>query len=1271
DTISANQSLSGNQTIISNGENFELGFFKPVLLNESKEAIWSTNVTTTSLNSVTAILLDDGNLVLRDGSKPDEPVWQSFDHPVHTWLPGAKLAYDNRTKKSQLLTSWRSNEDPGVGLFSLELIPSSKEYVSKWNGSQRYWTSGAWDGRIFTLVPEMNYNYIYNFSFVSNENESYFTYSVQTVLPFCNCLIGFIPKSENDWNQSEFSSGCVRKTDLECGNNKEISFLTVKCSVWEVDLLDLSEDNVNGKTIYIKVASKDLPPQFHEKNNLCAVIGRKRILVGKTTMDGSLVLFVYRDLQIATKNFSDKLGGGGFGSVFKGTLRDSSTVAVKKLDSVSQGEKQFRTEVSTTGTIQHVNLARLRGFCSEGNHKLLVYEYMPNGSLDFHLFHRKRENVLDWKTRYQIAVGTARGLVYLHEKCRDCIIHCDIKPENILLDADFCPKIADFGLAKLVGRDFSRVLTTMRGTRGYLAPEWLSGVPVTAKADVFSYGMLLFELVHGKRNLEQSHEGSSFRYFPSLAANVVMGGGDILSLLDSRLNREASVEEVTQIYKVAYWCIQDEEDNRPSMSQVEHILEGVVDVSMPPIPQSVTFFVDDTEDVPFLDLSSSIFNESTSIGSSQFIVFVFCARVGKKLGQQSFHAKTTFKRSRCLLVLLEVSRYKLIPYLQIGLYLETKQSYPKGKTLSWASSNQKSKQGCDMSNVWNINVSFSSGADTISANQSLTGNQTIISNGGNFELGFFKPVLLNESKLPIWSTNVTITSLNSVTAVLRDNGNLVLSDGSKLDEPVWQSFDHPVHTWLPDAKLAYDNITKKSQLLTSWRSDEDPGVGLFSMELNPSSKEYISKWNESQQYWTSGPWNGHIFSLVPEMRQTGLPFCNCLTGFKPKSENDWNQSDFSSGCVRKSDLNCGNNKEISFLTVKVASVPPNALSVAIGSDGECRTTCLNSCQCNAYSFSNNQCSVWDVELLNLSEDNDNGKTIYIKVASKDLPLQVHEKSNLGAIIGSAVAGVVVVLGLLLFTIYRKQRITVGKTTMEGSLVSFVYRDLQIATKNFTEKLGGGGFGSVFKGVLRDSSVVAVKKLESISQGEKQFRSEVSTIGTIQHVNLVRLRGGTKGYLAPEWLSGVPITAKADVFSYGMILFELVYGKRNAEQSGESRSKFFPSLVANVLMAGGDILSLLDNRLKREASVEQVTRICKVACWCIQDEEDNRPSMSLVEQILEGVSEVNMPPVPQTVKLFLENTEPIVFFTESLSNGSSQGLSGSLSRDSQSKSASSS
>ncbi|XP_028127509.1 G-type lectin S-receptor-like serine/threonine-protein kinase At2g19130 [Camellia sinensis] len=156
--------------------------------------------------------------------------------------------------------------------------------------------------------------------------------------------------------------------------------------------------------------------------------------------------------------------------------------------------------------IQHINLVRLRGFCIQGTKRFLVYDCMSNGSLESHLFKKDNINVLDWKTRYNISVGTTRGLTYLHEKCRDCIIHCDIKLENILLDAEDNLKVVDFGLAKLVEREISRVLTTMRGTRGYLVPEWISGEAITPKANVFRYGMLLFEIISGRRNSDIADE---------------------------------------------------------------------------------------------------------------------------------------------------------------------------------------------------------------------------------------------------------------------------------------------------------------------------------------------------------------------------------------------------------------------------------------------------------------------------------------------------------------------------------------------------------------------------------------------------------------------------------------------------------------------------------------------------------------------------------------------------------------------------------------------
>lgn len=169
--------------------------------------------------------------------------------------------------------------------------------------------------------------------------------------------------------------------------------------------------------------------------------------------------------------------------------------------------------------------------------------------------------------------------------------------------------MADFGLAKLIGRDFSRVLTTMRGTRGYLAPEWISGVAITAKADVYSYGMMLFELVSGRRNSEQSENGT-VKFFPTWVARQITEGGDVLSLLDPRLEGNADLDELNRVCKIACWCIQDDEAQRPSMGQVVQILEGVLNVNVPPIPRTLQVFVDEEEHIVF-------FTESSTSQSSQ------------------------------------------------------------------------------------------------------------------------------------------------------------------------------------------------------------------------------------------------------------------------------------------------------------------------------------------------------------------------------------------------------------------------------------------------------------------------------------------------------------------------------------------------------------------------------------------------------------------------------------------------------------------------------
>ncbi|TKY58138.1 G-type lectin S-receptor serine/threonine-protein kinase SD2-5 [Spatholobus suberectus] len=299
------------------------------------------------------------------------------------------------------------------------------------------------------------------------------------------------------------------------------------------------------------------------------------------SLTGMPIRFSYNDLETATNNFSMKLGQGGFGSVYKGVLPDGTQLAVKKLEGIGQGKKEFRVEVSIIGSIHHHHLVRLKGFCAEGSHRLLAYEYMANGSLDNWIFNKHNgEFVLDWETRYNIALGTAKGLAYLHENCDPKIIHCDIKPENVLLDDNFLVKVSDFGLAKLMTREQSHVFTTLRGTRGYLAPEWITNCAISEKSDVYSYGMVLLEIIGGRKNYDP-RETPEKSYFPSFAFKM-MEEGKVREILDSKLETYENDERVHTAVKVALWCIQEDMSLRPSMTKVVQMLEGLCTVPKPP-----------------------------------------------------------------------------------------------------------------------------------------------------------------------------------------------------------------------------------------------------------------------------------------------------------------------------------------------------------------------------------------------------------------------------------------------------------------------------------------------------------------------------------------------------------------------------------------------------------------------------------------------------------------------------------------------------------------
>ncbi|GLJ09859.1 hypothetical protein SUGI_0117130 [Cryptomeria japonica] len=300
--------------------------------------------------------------------------------------------------------------------------------------------------------------------------------------------------------------------------------------------------------------------------------------------------YSYSQLKKITNNFTEKLGEGAFGVVYKGKLLSGTLVAVKILDQSRHSESQFMSEVATLGRIHHIHLVRLMGYCFEKPRSALMYEYMANGSLDKFIFAGKEKTqMLNWDRLYSIALGAARGIAYLHQDCNRCIIHFDIKPHNILLDDEFTPKVADFGLAKLCVKGQNHIsITATRGTLGYVAPEtWSRNMgPVTDKSDVYSFGIVLLEIVGGRNNLDVQLGRYSQFEFLQWAFKLIECGELEKRLKGVKTERGYEEEEkAVRLTKVGLWCIQHNSMNRPSMNRVVQMLEGNGDdVSNPPFP---------------------------------------------------------------------------------------------------------------------------------------------------------------------------------------------------------------------------------------------------------------------------------------------------------------------------------------------------------------------------------------------------------------------------------------------------------------------------------------------------------------------------------------------------------------------------------------------------------------------------------------------------------------------------------------------------------------
>ncbi|XAR71649.1 Glycerophosphodiester phosphodiesterase [Bertholletia excelsa] len=315
-----------------------------------------------------------------------------------------------------------------------------------------------------------------------------------------------------------------------------------------------------------------------------------------------------------TTNFKNKLGEGGYGFVYKGKLKSGIHVAIKMLGKSKANGQEFISEVGTIGRIHHVNVVHLIGYCAERSKRALVYDFMPNGSLEKYLISSKEHVPLSCERKFKIALGVARGIDYLHRGCDMQILHFDIKPHNILLDENFVPKVSDFGLARLYPIDNSIVsLTAARGTIGYVAPELINRSigGISYKADVYSFGMLLVDLVGLRKNLASTEENST-KYFPGWVYDQLDKGKEI-ELGDANDDEKKITRKMTL---VALWCIQTNPVDRPSMTGVVRMLEGEVElIQVPPEPfqssesisvQDMAWTEDSTDSIALLGDSSNI-----------------------------------------------------------------------------------------------------------------------------------------------------------------------------------------------------------------------------------------------------------------------------------------------------------------------------------------------------------------------------------------------------------------------------------------------------------------------------------------------------------------------------------------------------------------------------------------------------------------------------------------------------------------------------------------
>ncbi|XP_022001415.1 G-type lectin S-receptor-like serine/threonine-protein kinase SD2-5 [Helianthus annuus] len=570
-----------------------------VLKDGDGSIVWTTNTAGKSVAGMN--LTETGNLVLFDNQ--NSVVWQSFDHPTDSLLPGQKLYQGQKLKSSVSLSNSSGQE---VCHYSCSC--AGREHFRPVNDRQP--NLGC------SEITPLTCNSTQDQDLIKLENVKYFTSTAdmegvnmetckQACRKNCSCKAAFYQyyshvSSGDCFLLSElFTMKTVDPLYYNASAFIKVQYVTSHRLPHQVARL---VGYIVGSFVLLLVVALGVVYVFYKR--------KRDIEMEEENLDqlpGMPNRYSYEELKTATENFSKKLGEGGFGTVFEGTLRDGTKIAVKCLEGLAHVKKSFLAEVQSIGSIHHVNLVRLRGFCTWKSQRFLVYDFMSNGSLDSWIYLGVRKRVLEWECRKKIILDIAKGLAYLHEECRQKIVHLDIKPQNILLDSDFSAKVSDFGLSKLIDKNQSEVMTNIKGTPGYLAPEWRSSI-ITEKVDVYSFGIVLLEILCGRKVLDRSQPEESGHLL--FVFEKSWEQGTLLDMVD-RQSEDMRVHstEVVEMMKVAAWCLQTNFKRRPSMSSVVKVLEGGMGVESKLDYNFIDPIIQETEDGDgkyFTQLSASL-----------------------------------------------------------------------------------------------------------------------------------------------------------------------------------------------------------------------------------------------------------------------------------------------------------------------------------------------------------------------------------------------------------------------------------------------------------------------------------------------------------------------------------------------------------------------------------------------------------------------------------------------------------------------------------------